>query len=660
MLKIKSLRIFEWALALSACAVMASCQEKDAANVLTLSAEGFAGDAKMTVSDCASYWQNGDRLVLSYGANWQEKTVTVAAGQAYISDVENAPVVSVSPSTAYKTFNSSSNQLTVKMPHEYQYTEADGMQVLNAPMAAYGVQSGSLKFKHLTGALNIVLKHNYYDNSYPEYDGLVVDRIIVKARKRGDANYFYKLNGDFIFDASNIQGITGSTAQAASDDEKELVMTFYNVDFRISANSQIVQIPIPAVGNESYPPAFSITVEGHIDGKKFSYSKEQTSYDACKPLGRGQLGYVPLTVEPPFNYAPLFTEYSDGYIEATTPAYLITTPAEFKLMVDAINNYWNDGNYYYRDCRYYLYPTTVIQDHNIIYHVLDMTGIPIESIRNFNGLLSTVPEVQNALIKNLTVESYSDNGSEFECFGLFFKPRGLPQTAYDNYDFCFIRNITFQNLKLKRNASSSYTNYMIGSICSYFDEADPGIAGSQTPYILPIDNCKITANNVNGLSVDYNGVTPNRVIFGGMIGRMKRTVRITNSRVELAKYVNLSVNSNVSTANVGGLVGEMSPSAGLQNLRDTIIVSGETGTGDWGVGIWTIDSPGRIYFGGLVGSVDLGVSNISASYTIVKGSATINCNSSNANYFGKVTGYDNRDALNYVDVSGFTINVNEN
>ena len=616
------------------CALFSGCQKEDSTR-LTLTAEHFKStQSKMTVAGTSSYWETGDNVRFSNG---DIKEITVTNNTASVSDLSSTPEWAVFPSTIYSGYYDASHRLTVTLPRVYQFSEQAASpyrQILNAPMAAYGVSNGKMEFKHLTGALNVVLTNDLGST-------LTLDRIIVKAIRRGQGDN-YRLNGSFNYYINDLANQTASTAIASTDDEKEVVLAFDNVNYLLPGGPHTFQIPIPSVGTDENPPCFSITVEGHINGTKYRYGDVQ-QYNSCAILGRAEIGYAPMTISTTLaqgtlqwiEMGPLFDE-----VQEETNAYYIRTPQDFKMMATAINSYpaWTyEGNSYQ-------------SAHYVITNNINMDGFTIEPLWSFSGSITSTDPGINRNISNLTVLSRTDGTKEY--FGLLFKPVGEPTDAEHENDVT-LSDLSFQNLTLKRNSTAQYSSYVIGALCSYYQYGYEN-AGS---YHLNIERCTIPASNTYGLTLDFAGVAPTTVVFGGLVGLTQNNVTLKDCLVKLGQRANITMSStNATTSFFGGLVGRQY-GVGLTLKLVSVTLNLDA---SWGVGAWTLNTYAKsgnyTNFGGVMGELYENSNLVSDldNQSLLQGNVTIN--SSGTLNAKKVAGNRNETSWSGINNSSFTIN----
>lgn len=135
---------------------MAGCM-KESDNMLQLVAEGHQGGAKTSVSGANIYWVDGDKVLIN-GSEYILHTTANTTATVEVTANENADLLAIYPSSLGTVSNS---QVNVTLPSVYFYSEADGRQQVAFPMVAKGKmeQGGSLRFKHLSAAIDVVVKN---------------------------------------------------------------------------------------------------------------------------------------------------------------------------------------------------------------------------------------------------------------------------------------------------------------------------------------------------------------------------------------------------------------------------------------------------------------------------------------------------------------------
>ena len=432
--------------------------------MIEIFAETMGSNSKVRLDDTNSTWENGDPICIN-GEN-----VSVVRGdnnRAYISYANPQSVKrAVYPASLAANSNMGGDNITLTFPAYYHYrTDASGHQLLELPMAARSEGNASLKFRHLTGALYVTVKNTA---TVP----LILQSVTVASTK-------YKLSGRKVIYFDNLEN-TGSVVGDDINVNEKKVALFFDTGYTLQSNESVkVMIPIMPVGSDH---RFSIQVKSHKAGQSTSYLKTQyqaaPSDERDNSLQRNQLGYAPIDIVD--NGSPT------SVLELVSGKYLVRSPLEFKMMVEAIQNQWLENNAYYS-----------------ITENIDMSGLPISTITNtaFVGVI----DGQNHAIKNLTINSETD-GSSYYC--ALFKQVGTS---------IVIKNILFDNLTLYAQN--------VGNRSLYIASLSATSTGNGT---LAISNC-----DVSGLTVNDGGVTGN-VYFGGLLGEVYSKTEISDCSVSFS------------------------------------------------------------------------------------------------------------------------------
>lgn len=376
------------AVGLALVALLTACQKEEHPGRLELTAEGMGSGAKMYVDNKMSYWQGGDVVQI----NGSSYSIYLGGGKAYVDHSFSSDDYSIIfPASIFRRQVGST--VTVSLADTYNYREeyVSGMgdrQVLNAPMAYYGTaNSGKVKMKHLTGALNIQLTGP---------SGIEIDSIIIGTTQN------YQLSGEMQMDISDIENI-GSSAVSATQNTITMIGGKCN---------GIVQIPIPVTtGNANY----TVTVKAHADGTKYLFNKTQNEGGH---LGRGVLGTVPINLNEGQDGVTTSALFLTTVLDGTT-YYQINTSSDLEQMSNAINNEWSYNGLKYNEANY------------ILTDDIDMSGINFTSIYGMKGVLN-------------------GNGHSINNLHVVKSCKSLSNTRYFGFiawaDNCTLKNLTFNGL----------------------------------------------------------------------------------------------------------------------------------------------------------------------------------------------------------------------
>lgn len=257
----------------------AGCRKEQRSDSLTLVAEGArGGDAKLSIDGNYSDWASGDRVRI----NGTVAAVAIADGEASVAGSYEAPFYGIYPGDASPAGIYSSNdgnRYSVTLPSQYTYTQSGGKQNLQSPMAGYAASGNYILFRHLTAAIAVQIT-NYYG-----FD-VLVDSVVVISNS-------YKLCGDLTFTLDGAALAVPAESKAGGD-----TVTMLGGGLRItSGNTATVQVPVLPQGEGNL---FTVKVGVHkynnADVSRVFESVQPSSH----PLGRNQIGYVPMTVGYPF------------------------------------------------------------------------------------------------------------------------------------------------------------------------------------------------------------------------------------------------------------------------------------------------------------------------------------------------------------------------
>lgn len=542
------------AVGLALVALLTACQKEEHPGRLELTAEGMGSGAKMYVNGLASYWQTGDKVNI----NGAESSITASGEQAYIDgEFSTDNYCIVFPSSIYQSREG--NAVTVNMPSKYQYKTQNiagvgSKQILNAPMAYLGsAEGGKVKMMHLTGALNVQI-------SGPS--GIVIDRIVVGTTQNR------VMSGPMTFDLTNLESIGSSATNASANNTIEM----------IGGTIGTVQIPIPVLtGNVN----FTVVVEGHVEGTKYTFSRTQTTGGH---LGRGVVGTVSVDLNEGQTGVTTSALFSTITIDGQT-YYSINSALEFQLMASAINGtrYKEDGDWCTRDWQY-----NAIKYKSANYYInkdFDMENVQLKSFDGFSGIFdggghtisniyaftnddyqlglfvnNTSPAIRNISIDGLTIEGYdpdeypiyiggligSRTGSNIEIDNVHITDFKLGRSTFHcpvvggffgSVGTATIRNSSVSYMTGQNIRSESYVRYLLPLQMG-------GIAGNAST--LTLENVSINLGNTS-FSATYSGM---KCMFGGICCNRYSSVTLNATGVSVAGNATVSSNSAIYTGKV--------------------------------------------------------------------------------------------------------------
>lgn len=147
-------------------------------------------------------------------------------------------------------------------------------------MAAYATGTDAIQFKHLTGALCLMITNS---NIRP----LTLERITISSNS-------YQLSGNRTVNFQSLTNNNGAV-EAATDADRSVSLLFDIEPVEIAGNNAdttFVVLPIPAVGDAN---KFTVEVSTYnIDYKsRYIYQRMQSTGGA---LARNEIGYVPVQI----------------------------------------------------------------------------------------------------------------------------------------------------------------------------------------------------------------------------------------------------------------------------------------------------------------------------------------------------------------------------
>lgn len=506
-------------LLLTAALVMAACQKENPMQQwVEVSTESY-NTAKVALDGTNATWADGDELLVNGTTTAIHRHIN---GHTYIdASAVNATGVNRALYPAdLSTSDIGTDNISVNLPAQYRYrTDNGGHQLLAIPMAARSDGASPMLFHHLTGALvfNIV---NDLDRP------LTLDRLTVQSDR-------YSLSGTRNIDFSALDATSAATPIQDTDRTVELIFDGQQL---AAGNSLSVTVPIAPVGADNH---FTISVSGHHEGTRYSYSRSQTTGGA---LARNQMGYARTEINSTDNrtqQGPLFNYQSVSSQDELK--FLISTPTDFKLMADAISKGWTcmigGVTFSYKNSKY------------LIKKNIDMSGLAISPITGFTGAEF---DGDSNTISNLTI-----NGADGKC-GLFA-----------TIGKASIHDITLNNTTL--NYTGTGELHIAPLIC------DLNLSNTLT-------NC-----NINNVNVEISNSVTN-ICYGGLVAYCKPA-----SGDFTIKLCTTNHAPSLSKANgwiyCGGLIGHAA--ASNRTIIDSCHVECTNSA---------ISASTKIYYGGLIGN----------------------------------------------------------
>lgn len=542
--------------------------------MIEIFAETMGSNSKVRLDGANSTWENGDPICI----NGDEVSVVRGDnGRAYISYANPQSVNrAVYPASLAANSDLSSDYISLNFPAYYHYrTDASGHQLLELPMAARSEGNASLKFKHLTGALYVTVKNTA---NVP----LILQSVTV-------ASNIYQLNGSRNVDLDNLNNI--APIRTETNDSRNTVTLVFDTGYTLASNASVrVMLPVMPVGGNGNN-LFTIKVRSCSANKQSAYLTSNTQgAGSDHTLERNELGYAPVNISISEETQPL--DQQNGH-------YVVRTPLDFKLMTESITSGEITGNA----------QIDILED-------LDMTDIPVTTIKNAGNHFYGKIDGHNHIIDNLVINSRDFEASGCYC-ALFHQ---LPVTSS-------IQNLSLNNLTLKHNKNIT-TILKIGSLVGTFDRDN----GSDS---LVFSNCNVSIN-----AIDISGANGS-IYFGGIICEPTGQAGFASIHNCHLTTNNLTINCNNSSIFWGGLIGYSG------SAKTRIVSSSWTGS-------VILHAYKNLFVGGMIGRKNS--NKFTAKNNVISGTITGISETGNANYLGSMVGYFYTP--NIIDTLGNQLNVN--
>ena len=491
------LRLWVAALPLVGSVAFTACEKENLDGKIVIQAEKL-GNGKVAMEGRSSTWVDGELIRI----NGQTKAVSVTDDVATIDNsVESvtAPYNAIYPAALCPDADLSGlASISVTLPDEYHYSESDGLQHIDIPMAAHS-DGNTLQFKHLGGALTISVINRFGAE-------MSLDEITVESSTSQICGV-----REVVF--ANITGQSANDAEV-TDAQKKVRMVF---DFPLAVaynTSKNIVIPVLPVNSSN---KFTVNVTATCNGKHYAFSKSQTTGGA---LQRNEMGFVPVEMS----------------ATSEDVSLLVSSVADYNSLVTYINGLTAGST------------TLKIS----VDGTIDFGGASVTPI-NANANTIIFEGKNNATIKNLTMTGASN------CYGLTFSKNTSSNISISNLT---VENITLpgsDGIPCYLGALCAYTmgditltnctvkNVSIGQESKVLDCSWGGIIGyvyvdnvSATPLEVSISNCTLNQDtpliNASISKLSYP-------VLGGLIGKILEN---KNRRIQ----TNI-INSHVSTSTSG-------------------------------------------------------------------------------------------------------------
>ena len=245
---------------------------------ILLTTEGYTNaqnNTKTSVLDETVQWVDGDQLILYIGTERNTPTVTVSDGNAYIGgELAGSGIMHAYYAATPNDYPGSTYTPYIKIPAEYSCSVSGGRQVIALPMVANASSDATyLRFRHLTAAINVVLRNSVGSVLY-------VDSVILSS----DSYYLNK--GSKQINMNNVNNDDFDLTTETGDDaaSKRVKVSFSSgFEVPVSSESKSIQVPIMPIGADY----MTIEVYCHSDAKHYHYSYKPSSM--IPALGRNQM-----------------------------------------------------------------------------------------------------------------------------------------------------------------------------------------------------------------------------------------------------------------------------------------------------------------------------------------------------------------------------------
>ena len=444
------LRLWVAALPLVGSVAFTACEKEDLDGKIVIQAEKL-GNGKVAMEGRSSTWVDGELIRI----NGQTKAVSVTDDVATIDNsVESvtAPYNAIYPAALCPDADLSGlASISVTLPDEYHYSESDGLQHIDIPMAAHS-DGNTLQFKHLGGALTISVINGFGAE-------MSLDEITVESSTSQICGV-----REVVF--ANITGQYANDAEV-TDAQKKVRMVFDSplAVANDTSKSKNIVIPVLPVSSSN---KFTIHVTAICNGKHYSFSKTQNTGGA---LQRNEMGFVPVEMSATSEDVSLLVSSTSDYNSLVSYINGLTTGSTtLKVSVDG---------------------------------TIDFGGASVTPI-NANANTIIFEGKNNATIKNLTMTGVSN------CYGLTFSKNTSSNISISNLT---VENITLPGSDgnpCYLGALCAYTmgditltnctvkNVSIGQESKVLDCSWGGIIGyvyvdnvSATPLEVSISNCTL-------------------------------------------------------------------------------------------------------------------------------------------------------------------------
>lgn len=610
-MKHKSLWLRLWVVAvpLAGSVAFTACQKEDLSGKIVIQAESL-GNGKVAVEGRASTWVDGDQIRI----NDKTKTVSVTDDVATIDNsVESltAPYNAIYPAAICPDADlSGATSIDINLPDEYHYSESDGLQHLDIPMAAHS-DGNTLQFKHLGGALTISVINRFGAE-------MSLDEITVESSTSQICGV-----REVVF--ANITGQSANDAEV-TDAQKKVRMLFDSpLAVANNATKNIVIPVLPVSGSNK----FTIHVTAICNGKHYSFSKTQNTGGA---LQRNEMGFVPVEMSATSEDVSLLVSSTSDYNSLVSYINGLTTGSTtLKVSVDGTIDFGGasvtpiNAN-----------ANTIIFEgkNNATIKNLTMTGVS-----NCYGLTYSFNTSSNITFKDVTVEDITLPGNSGTI--CYLGPLCAYTKGNITLDGCTVKDVSIGQAS---QVLQPYFGGLVGYV--YVNNANT------QPLIATIRNCNYIQDNPLVNPAISRIDSP---VIGGIIGQVNesnsKTIQVLMdncvAKSQTNDYFNLSLTlvSGSYHLNLGGLIGNCRMSS-ISTEFTNLQIKNCTSKIDFTIEKTTANN---IYIGGIIGQFSGNNSSIIPTTThwsgnSVSGTIQYRNNGSN-NHVNSVVGLFNTQTI---------------
>lgn len=530
--------------------LMVGCvkDEPEEEHVIQLFAENYISDksAKLAVKDANTYWVDGEKMWLNAGSYRIDITNPDGSGAVATSETnrkfKSGYVFAIYPFAAGPTRLDAPTSRTqiVKVPDTYDYKESGSAsgskQILDGlPMVAYGRTYSdasyedknnfidALHFKHLTAAITVRVTNTSGDE-YIEVEK--IELINNKYMLCGNVKVTFDDNGSGVNPGLDliptIKTSDGSHDIPYKQNSPSTVTLNFNGNSPKIYTSRDFQIPILPVGTDDskftvkvYAKSYTSTSKGRVVHVIGSYPYVQSTNEGNKSIGRGCLGYAPITFNSEDKHDLFESERTtitlkDGST-VTGDFYKISSKEELKELSEVLDERENplqgsaDG--------------PLFQNSNyIVTQDIDMGWDTLTPLHYYNedGTERCYFYGNGKTISRFVASSVGEN--EPNCCGFFGRTAGDDITIEKLYIDSAIYEFAHVKQKIKEYDGNPCS--AVGGIYACVDHSG-----------VVIEDCHVNNVKMGSVGTTMSGETQTDFYAGGIVGVVFSSVTIRNCSV---------------------------------------------------------------------------------------------------------------------------------